>query len=113
MPYGTLGQYPDQVDVCIFRLNPQQILDYLREIESEDNNVDEIIIQPPSPDYASGEDDANEDSGGNIHDIHHNQIQDCIFIALLYYTKKICRKKSAAILCLEKFKEPKYFLQNG
>lgn len=59
----------------------------MREKESEDSNVDVIIVQLPSPDYALGEDDANEDSVGNIQHIHQTKILVCAFIVEFIYVR--------------------------
>lgn len=53
-----------------------EIQDYLESLLEEESGVEvaAIYMQPPDPAYDSAEDDADENEGGSLLDLHHNQL---------------------------------------
>lgn len=65
----------------------REAVDFLNEIIEEDKNASSelaiIYIQPPDPAYDSAEDDADDEEGGTLMDLHHNQINQMVEIEFI------------------------------
>lgn len=72
---------------CVFFSfrNVEEAATYLRQLQEEDGESDldaDVYIMPPQAGYGSGEDDADEDDGGEMIDVHFTQVNSLVEVQM-------------------------------
>lgn len=74
--------HKNDVVILIFSMKLHEAVEYLNSLIEDESILEEeaagIYIQPPDPAYDSAEDDCDDESGGCIIDLHHNQLHQYV-----------------------------------
>ncbi|XP_050338063.1 uncharacterized protein LOC126764418 [Bactrocera neohumeralis] len=55
--------------------NTDEMLDYLESLQSDDEDIDKVYLEPPDEGQVSDEDPGEEDCGGTIENLSKKQLQ--------------------------------------